>query len=320
MAGTVLITGVTGQDGFYLASEFVNSGFKVIGTTRSIAKGAAKLNWLSREVELVEWDLVNKASFRDLLRSTRPDRVYNLAAFTSGQFMDRQPEFVTDINGTAVLRILEAIKDIDTSIRFCQASSSEVFAASGVSPQSEVTPMLPRSVYGAAKAYADSIVRIYREKYGLFACSAFLFNHESSRRDEGFVSQKIVRAAVRIKLGRQSKLMLGNLDAVRDWGFAGDFARALKLILSSEVPQDFVVATGETHSVRELCEIAFGTLGLDYRDYVFSDQRHYRASESIKICGDSKKIKNELNWVPLVPFADMLKLMVDDAMLKEKLN
>jgi GDPmannose 4,6-dehydratase len=318
MTPTSLVTGITGQDGFYLASALAVAGVRVIGSTRELGGAATRLGELSAKVELVEWDLESSDRFVEILREHAPQQIYNLAAFTSGEFMDRESERVTNVNGVAVLRMLEGIRATDPTIRFCQASSSEVFAASGVSPQDEETPRVPRSIYGAAKVFGDTAVRLYREKYGLFACSAFLFNHESPRRDEGFVTQKVVRAAVRIKLNRQSKLLLGNLAAARDWGFAGDFTKAMQLMLASDTPRDYVIATGQTHTVRELCESAFGTLGLDYREYVEVDARHYRADEPAPMVGDARRARSELNWSPRVSFSEMIAMMIDHAMAQEQ--
>ena len=312
---TSLITGVTGQDGFYLASDLVARGVRVVGTTRTLDGAAERLGpELAGRIELVQWDLVDQNVLTDLLSSLQPTTFYNFAAFTSGELMDRNPDRVTDINGVAVLRMLEAIRHTDPAIRFCQASSSEVFAASGVSCQDENTPRVPRSVYGAAKTYADNVVRLYREKYDLFACSAYLFNHESPRRGEGFVTQKIVRAAVRIKLGKQDTLALGNLSAARDWGFAGDVVRALRLMLEGEGPRDYVVATGTAHTVQDFCELAFSSVGLDYRDHVTVDSRHYRADEPVSIVGNIGRARAELDWSPRVSFPEMIAMMIDHEM------
>ena len=318
MISTALITGISGQDGFYLASELVAAGWRVIGTTRGLESAAKSLGGLSTKVELVEWDLVSSDRFVEILDKHRPNQIYNLAALSSGEFMDSDPERLTDINGVAVLRMLTAIRDFGPTIRFCQASSSEVFAASGVSQQDESTPLVPRNIYGAAKVFGDNVVRLYREKYGLFACSAFLYNHESPRRGEGFVTQKVVRAAVRIKLNRQSKLLLGNLSAARDWGFAGDFARAMQLMLAYDTPTDYIVATGQTHTVKELCDLVFGSLGLNYRDHIEVDVRHYRAEAPAPIIGNAFRARTVLNWTPRVSFREMIEMMIDQAMIQER--
>lgn len=307
-----LITGVTGQDGSYLAEQLIDRGYRVVGTTRSIGTVPPPLpGTLSATVDLIEWDLIDKTRFADILDRHRPDKIFNFAAFSSGEQMDTNPEGVTDINGVAVLRILEAIRQSGAAIRFCQASSSEVFAGTTVSPQSEATPRVPRSIYGAAKILADSFVKLYREKYGLFCCSAFLFNHESPRRGEGFVTTKVVRAAVQIKAGRQDRLWLGNLTAARDWGFAGDYVRAMALMLDAPEPRDCVIATGEAHSVAELCRVAFGAVSLDYRDYVQIDPRFYRPNEPTPIIGDASLARLTLGWTPTISFDQLIRTMVD---------
>ena len=317
MSPTALITGITGQDGHYLARELVAIGMRVVGTTRGLGDPRSLLGEMAGRVGVVQWDLKDPVRFIELLQAWRPTQVYNLAAFTSGEQMDCEPELVTDINGVAVLRMLETIRHIDPSIRFFQASSSEVFAASGVSPQNEATPCMPRSIYGAAKVYGDTVVRLYREKYGLYACSGILFNHESPLRGDDFVTQKVARAAVRIKLGRQAVLLLGNLSASRDWGFAGDFARAMRMMLAADAPRDYVIATGQIHTVRQLCELAFGILGLDYRVYVQMDPRHYRADEPSPIVGDARSALQHLGWSPRVSFQEMVAMMVECAMAME---
>jgi GDPmannose 4,6-dehydratase len=314
MTKTALITGISGQDGYYLACDLLEAGFRVVGTTRSLNAAQKSLGKdLSSRVELVDWDLVDHARLIDILLRYTPGQIYNLAALSSGEFMDRNPALVTDVNGVSVLRMLEAIRQTDPSVKFCQASSSEVFAASGVSPQDERTPRMPRSVYGAAKIYADNIIALYRSKYDLFACSAFLFNHESPRRGEGFVTQKIVQAAVRIKRGEQSKLPLGNLRAARDWGFAGDYMRAMRLMLNAKAPRDYIVATGRAHTVEELCDLAFGIVGLDYRDHIEVDARHYRATEPAPIIGNNERVRADLGWQPRISFKEMIEMMIEQA-------
>lgn len=314
MNGTALITGITGQDGHYLAASLLARGVRVVGTTRSLEGAAERLDpELAGRVTLAGWDMTDAERFAALLEEHRPAQIYNLAAFTSGEFMDREPERVTDINGIAVLRMLEAVRRVDPAIRFCQASSGEVFAASGVACQDEDTPRVPRSVYGAAKIYADSICRLYREKYGLFACSAHLFNHESPRRGPGFVTQKVVQAAVRIARGEQRELRLGNLSAARDWGFAGDYVEAMRRMLSAPAPRDYVVATGQAHSVAQLCEMAFGALGLDWRDHVAVDPLHYRAEPAVPVVGNAARARIELGWAPTMTFAALIAMMVDGA-------
>lgn len=319
MYATALITGITGQDGFYLATELLNSNTRVIGTTRDTEKARVKLGSLYDEVELVSWDMADSRAFLNLLMEFAPTHIYNLGALSSGEFMDSNPESVMHVNGIAVLRMLEAIKIADPTIRFCQASSSEVFAGSGVTPQNELTPRVPRSIYGAAKIFADNVVSVYRKKFGLHACSAFLFNHESPRRGDGFVTQKVIRGAVDIKLKHQSKLKLGNLSAARDWGFAGDYMEALTLMLAREEPSDYVLATGITHTVEDLCELVFSLLELDYRDYVDVEPAFFRPEETALIVGDSEMARRELNWAPKVNFRNLIEMMLDNA-LSEKMT
>ncbi len=315
MTKTALITGVSGQDGYCLSRELLDASMDVVGTTRDKAAAMTSLGpELASRIRLVEWDLSSSNGLAAILEEYRPSHVYNLAAFSSGEFMDRHPELMADTNGVAVLRMLEAIKRVDGSIRFCQASSSEVFAASGVSPQNETTPRVPRSIYGAAKIFADNVVKFYREKHGLFASSAILFNHESPRRGDGFVTQKIVQAAARISLGKQDKLALGNLSSARDWGYAGDYMRAMRLMLEANSAGDYVLATGTAHTVAELCELAFGSLALDYRDYVEIDPQHYRAAEPAPIIGDASRAKTELGWTPVISFEKMIGMMIEHAM------
>lgn len=305
-----LITGVTGQDGSYLAEQLIAEGVRVVGTTRSL-RATASPPVDPSAVTLVEWDMVDAARFAALLAAYRPTHVYNLAAFSSGEYMDRQPAAVTEINGLAVVRILEAIRQTGAPIRFCQASSSEVFAGSGLSPQSEGTPRVPRSVYGAAKILGDNVIRLYRDKYGMFCCSAFLFNHESPRRGEGFVTRKVVRAAARIKAGLQDTLLLGDLGAARDWGFAGDYVRAMTLMLDAARPVDYVVATGIAHTVADLCERAFTAVSLDYRDHVVVDPGFVRPPEAAPILGDARRLRQELGWVPSMSFDALIAMMIE---------
>ena len=309
---TALITGVTGQDGSYLAELLLGNGYRVIGTTRDVEKSARLLlNSLSSTVELVNWDLMDQDGIAKILSHYRPAELYNFAAYSSGSGMYDDPVGIGEINGLAVARILEAIREVDQKIRFCQASSREIFGEAKETPQSEKTEASPRSPYGAAKLYADNIIRMYRSRYGLFACSAILFNHESPRRGMEFVTRTITHEAAKIKLGQTHEIRLGNLDARRDWGFAGDYVRAMWLMLQSPQAEEYVVARGETHSVRELCEIAFEHLGLDYRDYVREDSAAYRPVESVQLVGNSTKARKQLGWVPTVGFHELVTMMVD---------
>ncbi len=309
---TVLITGITGQDGSYLAEFLVGKGYRIIGTTRDVQKSLLLLPLSLRgKVELVGWDLLDQKEIKNILSQYHPMEFYNFASYSSGSGMFANPIGIGEINGLAVARMLEAIREMDPNIRFCQASSREIFGAAMESPQSETTPFNPRSPYGAAKLYADSMIRIFRQHDGLFACSAILFNHESPRRGIEFVTRKIARAVAEIKVGQSNELRLGNLDTMRDWGFAGDFVRAMWLMLQQPLADDYVVATGEVHSVREFCECAFSHLGLDYRNYVREDSSSYRPSEPALLVGDAKKAKNILGWVPQVGFRGLVAMMVN---------
>jgi GDPmannose 4,6-dehydratase len=308
----ILITGITGQDGSYMAELLLSKDCRVIGAVRDIprAKDSLPLTLLNH-VKLVEWDMLNQRRMIEVLMECKPSEVYNFAACSSGAAMFDEPVGISDVNGLAVARILEAIRVVNTKIRFCQASSSEIFGDAMESPQSEMTRPCPRSPYGAAKLYAHSMIRIYRQHYGLFACSAILFNHESPRRGLGFVTRKITSEAAKIKLGLAKELRLGNLDARRDWGFSGDYVRAMWLMLQQPLANDYVLATGRTHSVRDLCEIAFGHLGLDYRDYVREDIAAYRPNELVQLVGNVARAKEQLGWDNEIGFRELVHMMVD---------
>jgi len=309
---TALITGVTGQDGSYLAEQLLERGYHVIGAVKKYSTAhASLLNGLSDKIEWVKWDMLDQQRMLNVLSQHRPTEIYNLAAFSSGAAMYHDPVAMGEINGLAVTRILEAIRKVDSSIRFCQASSREIFGEALESPQTESTPVNPRSPYGAAKLYADNMIRIYRNQYGLFACSAILFNHESPRRGLQFVTRKITHEAARIKLGLSHELKLGNLDAQRDWGFAGDYVRAMCLMLQQDQPDDYVVATGKAHSVREFCDLAFSHLGLAYKDYVAESLSEYRPVEPVLLVGGAGKAMRQLGWKPEVGFEELVNRMVD---------
>ena len=309
---TALVTGVSGQDGTYLAELLLSKGYRVVGTTRDAAGVAARLPVdLAGKIELLSWDLMDQQQLVEILTYFKPAEIYNCAAYSSGAGMYDDPVGIGEINGLAVGRILEVVRNVDPGIRICQASSSELFGHVSSSPQSEETAFCPRSPYGAAKLYAHSMINIYRNHFGLFACSAILFNHESPRRGLGFVTRKITHTAAQIKLGLAKELNLGNLEARRDWGFAGDTVNAMWLMLQAARAGAYIVATGETHTVREFCELAFGYLGLDYRDYVREDVAPVRLEEPVSLVGDNAKIKRDLSWEPRVSFADMVKIMVD---------
>jgi len=316
---TAFITGIAGQDGSYLAEFLLEQGYRIVGTVLNLREIPDVFpGGLLKRVELLEWDMFNCRAIEEILSGYQPAEIYNYAAYSSGEQMFEDPLGMGEINGLAVTRILEAIRKVNTQIHFCQASSSEMFGEAYQTPQTEETPFKPRSPYGAAKLYAHSMINIYRKRYGLFACSAILFNHESQRRGLGFVTRKVVDEAVRIKLGLASELSLGNLDACRDWGFAGDYVRAMWLMLQQPTAADYIVATGQTHTVRELCEVAFGRLGLDYRKYVRKDASAYRPLEKVQLVGNAEKAKKELSWEPRIEFSEMINMMVDAQM--EKLN
>ncbi|WP_284451864.1 GDP-mannose 4,6-dehydratase [Methylophaga thalassica] len=314
MKKVALVTGVTGQDGIYLANLLNEKGYEVFGATRNKdttvldEEVAAQLN----DVHIVDWNLRDKNDIRKLLERTQPAEVYNLAAFTSGEGMFSEPDIMGDVNGLGVVRILESIKQFNPRIKFCQASSREVFGVPSEEPQDEMTLINPRSPYGAAKAYADMMIKIYREHYNLFACSAILFNHESPFRGQHFVTRKITQTAAKIKLGLEHRLVLGNLDARRDWGFAGDYMLAMWKMLQNDVAEDFIVATGTVHTVRDACKYAFDFLGLDYRDFVDdSNTEFFRPAESVELVGNASKLQTELSWKPLVDFRSTIEMMVE---------
>jgi len=306
---TAIITGVSGQDGWHLSQRLLAEGYRVVGVTRDATYARPVVD---ASIELAAWDFHDDAAFRELLRRARPTEIYNLAAHSSGAGMFDAPVAIGEINGLAVALMLEAVREVDPAIRFWQASSSELYGAvPAQSPQSETTPFAPRSPYGAAKLYAHTMVGIYRRHYGLFACAGILFNHESPRRDERFVTGKVTEAAARVKLGLTDDLALGALDARRDWGFSGDYMHAASLMLQADKPDDYVIATGQSHTVRDLCRLAFEHLGLDYRDHVREGQADHRAAEASPLIGDASKAARELGWNPSVTFPQLVKTMVD---------
>ncbi len=309
---TVLITGITGQDGSYMAELLLSKGYRVVGVVRNVKDSKILFSpELVNNIELVSWDMFDQHPLVEMIKGYRPNEIYNFAGYSSGSGMFDDAINMGEINGLAVSRILEAIRRVDSNVRFCQASSSEMFGNTYSSPQSEDTPFRPRTPYGAAKLYAHSMISIYRQHYGLFGCSAILFNHESPRRGLNFVTRKITHEAAKIKLGLSNTLYLGNLDACRDWGFAGDYVRAMWLMLQHTTADDYIVSVGKTYSVRNLCEIAFSHLGLNYNDYVQINKEIYRPNEKIQLVGDSTKILKTLNWLPEIGFEEMVKLMVD---------
>ena len=306
-----LITGITGQDGSYLAEQLVEKGYEVFGMNRRTSSdNISRVAHIMDKVEMLPGDLLDQNSIASILSDTGVQEVYNLAAQSFVPTSWNQPLLTGEITGLGVTRILEAIRSVDAGIRFYQASTSEMFGKIQAVPQDEKTPFYPRSPYGISKLYAHWITINYRESYGLFACSGLLFNHESPRRGLEFVTRKVTDTAARIKLGLASKLHLGNLDAKRDWGYAPDYTEAMWLMLQQEEPDDFVIATGETHSVRELVEIAFATLDLDWEQYVAIDPRFVRPAEVDMLVGDAGKAREKLGWQPKVSFRELIELMV----------
>ncbi len=307
-----LITGVTGQDGSYLAEFLLDKGYEVVGLVRrSSMVSFERIAHLQNQITIVSGDLLDEASLIEALRQHRPAEVYNLAAQSFVQTSFGQPVLTGETTALGVTRLLDAIRIVDPSIRFYQASSSEMFGKVREVPQTEATPFYPRSPYGVAKVYGHWITVNYRESYGLHASSGILFNHESPRRGLEFVTRKITHAAATIFLGRQSELRLGNLDSKRDWGFAGDYVKAMWLMLQQDEPGDYVVCSGETHSVREFCELAFAHLGMDYRDFVVIDEAFFRPAEVDILVGDPSRATSVLGWRREVGFQDLVAMMVD---------
>ena len=312
MTKKALITGITGQDGSYLAELLLDEGYEVIGMVRrSSTVTFERIAHLQDRIATVPGDLLDQASLIELLRTYEPDEVYNLAAQSFVQTSFGQPVLTGDVTGLGVTRLLDAVRLVNPAIRFYQASSSEMFGKVVEVPQKETTPFYPRSPYGVAKMYGHWITVNYRESYDLHASSGILFNHESPRRGLEFVTRKISNAVARIKLGQATELRLGNLEAKRDWGFAGDYVRAMYLMLQQDPPDDFVVSTGETHSVREFCEVAFGHVGLDWEEFVVIDEAFYRPAEVDLLVGDAAKAREALGWKPEVGFQELVTMMVD---------
>ncbi len=314
-----LITGITGQDGSYLAELLLSKGYEVHGTVRRASTfGTERLDHLYLDPHQTEArlflhfaDLADSGSLARLAAEVRPDEVYNLGAQSHVAVSFRNPLYTADVDALGTLRLLEAIRMLDKPVKFYQASSSEMYGEAAETPQTELTPFHPRSPYGVAKVYSYWQVVNYREAYGMFATNGILFNHESPRRGETFVTRKITRAATRIKLGLQDALYLGNLDAERDWGFAGDYVEAMWLMLQQDEPDDFVVATGERHSVTEFLTASFGLLGLDWHDYVKIDPQYLRPSEVELLQGDATKARTVLGWSPEVRFGRLVEMMIE---------
>lgn len=307
-----LVTGITGQDGSYLADLLLSEGYVVYGVVRhSASENFWRINHIRDRIVLLQADLLDQTSLDQALIKAQPDEVYNLAAQSFVPTSWQQPLLTAEFTALGVTRMLEAARKLQKPVRFYQASSSEMFGRVRETPQTELTPFHPRSPYGCAKAYGHYITTNYRESYGVHAVSGILFNHESPRRGLEFVTRKITNAAARIKLGLQDRLALGSLEAKRDWGFAGDYVRAMWLMLQQDEPEDYVIATGETHSVGEFAQLAFGALGMDWSEYVVQDERFMRPAEVDLLLGDATKARTKLGWTPSVDFKGLVEMMVE---------
>ncbi|WP_068779034.1 GDP-mannose 4,6-dehydratase [Paenibacillus sp. GM2] len=319
MAKNALITGITGQDGSYLAELLLEKGYKVYGLRRRTSTPMMEnIEHIKNEIEFIEGDLLDQGSLINAVRKSNPDEVYNLAAQSFVATSWEQPVLTGQATAMGVTNMLEAARLTKPEARFYQASSSEMFGKVVETPQKETTPFYPRSPYGVAKVYGHWITVNYRESYDMFACSGILFNHESPRRGVEFVTRKVTDAVAKIKMGLQSELRMGNLDAKRDWGFAGDYVKAMWLMLQQDNPDDYVISTGETHTVLELIEIAFGHVGLNWKDYVVIDPRFVRPAEVDLLLGDSSKAQEKLGWELEVGFEELVKMMVENDLKKIK--
>src|SRR6267154_2224818 len=308
---TALISGVNGQDGSYLAEFLLSKGYGVIGTTQNANANQEHILKIRGKIEIVEVSLLDQRLLEDILRKCQPDEVYNLAARASSSELWTEPVLTGELNALGVARMLDAISKIDREVRFVQASSSEVFGNTAEVPQTEATPFQPRNPYGVAKAYGHWMTATYREHQELFACSCILYNHESPRRGLEFVSRKISHAVAKISLGRATELRLGRLEARRDWGFAEDYVKAMWLMLQQPRADDYIIASGETHSVRDFCEVAFAHVGLDYRDFVIEDVSDHRPPETGVLMGNATKAHRVLGWKPNTTFQNLVQMMVD---------
>ncbi len=316
---TALITGITGQDGSYLAELLLKKGYRVIGVARrSSTVSTERIKHILDDITIVQGDLQDQGSLLSLLEEFSPTEVYNLAAQSFVPTSWNQPALTGDVTALGVTRLLEAIRFVNPKIRFYQASSSEMFGKVLEVPQREETPFYPRSPYGVAKVYGHWITVNYRESFNMFATSGILFNHESPRRGLEFVTRKISDAVAKIKLGKAKELRLGNLEAQRDWGFAGDYVEAMWLMLQQDHPDNYVIGTGETHPVREFCEIAFSHVGLDYKEFVVQDEKFYRPAEVELLISDPSKARNQLKWELNVSFKELVTMMVDSDLARLK--
>lgn len=308
---TALITGINGQDGSYLAELLLSKGYRVVGTTVDQNHDQYRISHVREKIEVLEVDLLSQIGIEEIVADYQPEEIYNLAARASSRDLWSDPILTGEVNGLTVARILAAIQRVNNQIRFVQASSSEIFGNAHEVPQTESTPLKPRNPYGIAKAYGHWTTRLFREHEGLFACSAILYNHESPRRDLEFVTRKITNAVARISLGEPIQLRLGQLHARRDWGFAGDYVRAMWLMLQQPEADDYIVATGESHSVLEFCELAFDFVGLNYGDYVVEDPANARPPESTQLLGNPAKATRVLGWNAGTTFPNLVRMMVD---------
>jgi len=321
MLKRALITGITGQDGPYLAELLLSKGYQVFGTVRRLSTpNIENIRDIQEKIELISADLLDQSSLTEAIEEAQPDEIYNLGAMSFVKASFHQPVLTGEFTALGVTRMLEAIRTVNPRIRFYQASSSEMFGQVTETPQKETTRFYPRSPYGVAKVYGHYITLNYRESYNMFACSGILFNHESPRRGIEFVTRKISNAVARIKLGKQDKLVLGNMEAKRDWGFAGDYVEAMWKMLQHATPDDYVVATGESHSVREFVELAFGHVGIkNWENHVISnDPKHLRPAEVDYLIGDYSKAKKVLGWEPKTSFKELVEMMVDADLEREK--
>jgi GDPmannose 4,6-dehydratase len=316
-----LITGITGQDGSYLAEFLLGKGYEVFGLVRrSSSKNFERIAHILPRIQLVQGDLLDQSSLMRALSESRPAEIYNLAAQSFVPTSFDEPVHTAEVTGLGVTRLLEAMRHVAPQARFYQASTSEMFGHAHETPQRETTPFHPRSPYGVAKVYAHWITVNMRESYGLFATSGILFNHESPRRGTEFVTRKITRAAARIRLGKERELVLGNLEARRDWGHAADYVEAMWRMLQQREPRDYVIATGEMHSVREVCELAFARAGLAWSDHVRTDPAFHRPAEVHLLCGDASRAREELGWRPRIDFANLIREMVDADLERERVS
>lgn len=308
---TALITGINGQDGSYLAEFLLLKGYRVVGTTPNAAIDQERIVHIRESLEIVETDLLDQQLIEGILGTYKPNEIYNLAAHASSLDLWTEPGLTGELNAIAVARLLNGIYKVDQSIRFFQASSSEMFGNPRETPQTELTPFHPRNPYGVSKLYGHWMTVIHREQRSLFACAGILYNHESPRRGLEFVSRKVSQTVAKISLGEAKELRLGRLDARRDWGFAGDYQRAMWLMLQQPNPDDYIIATGEAHSVRDFCRLAFAHVNLDYHDFVIEDAAHDRPVEHGLLVGDPAKARHVLKWRPSITFEDLVRMMVE---------